>query len=215
MTKQSKRKPISNDMTITTKDGAFDEITAQGNKKAVKNDALSENTKRVKKDSKVSSKNNKRAAKADVAPRKNTSDSAKNTSAQSTHAAALAARRKKRAKQARAAIKDTDDLVLDQVGGFVTFIREHAVVGLAVGFIVGAQAQTVVKQLVTSFIDPILKLVFGTNLPKAKFSYNGADFTWGAMLYALINLIFVLAAIYALIKLLKLDKLDKSPEKAS
>jgi large-conductance mechanosensitive channel len=104
---------------------------------------------------------------------------------------------------------DTDDLVKEQVGGFVNFIREHAIVGLAVGFIIGAQAQAVIKQLVTSFIDPVIKLLVGTSLANAKFTINGADFAWGAMVYVLINLITVLAAIYILIKVLKLDKLDK------
>ncbi|PIZ62996.1 hypothetical protein COY17_01460, partial [Candidatus Saccharibacteria bacterium CG_4_10_14_0_2_um_filter_52_9] len=28
------------------------------------------------------------------------------------------------------------------VGGFVDFLREHAVVGLAIGFVIGVQAQT-------------------------------------------------------------------------
>jgi hypothetical protein len=31
------------------------------------------------------------------------------------------------------------------VGGFIDFVREHAVVGLAVGFVIGTQVQTVVK----------------------------------------------------------------------
>ncbi len=109
---------------------------------------------------------------------------------------------------------DTDDVVREQVGGFVTFLREHAIVGLAVGFIAGAQAQAVVKQLVTSFIDPSIQLFFGgaklsdRSLTLHLFN-NQAKFGWGAMMYAVINLIIVLATVYALIKIFKLDKLDK------
>ncbi len=110
-------------------------------------------------------------------------------------------------------LMDTDDIVKEHVGGFVQFLREHAIVGLAVGFVVGTQSQAVVKQLITSFIDPAFMLFFGgTELSKRTFTLhlwkNHANFGWGAMAYALINVLFVLAVIYALIKILKLDKLD-------
>lgn len=109
---------------------------------------------------------------------------------------------------------DTDDFAREQVGGFINFLREHAIVGLAVGFIIGQQAQGVVKQLVASFIDPFIQLLIGgarlsdRKIPVHLF-HNSADFAWGAMLYVVINLLCVLATIYVLIKLLKLDKLDK------
>ena len=105
-----------------------------------------------------------------------------------------------------------DDLVFDNVGGFVTFLREHAIVGLAVGFVIGAQVQAVVKQLIASFIDPFSKLLFGGQLSKQTFTLNwrhgAADFGWGAFAYVLVDFLFVLAIIYVVIKFLKLDKLD-------
>jgi large-conductance mechanosensitive channel len=108
---------------------------------------------------------------------------------------------------------DADDVVRDQVSGFVNFIREHAIVGLAVGFIVGQQAQGVVKQLVNSFIDPTLQLLIGKTLANLSFTLHVGNHTgvyvWGAMVVVLLNLFFVLAVIYALIKIFKLDKLDK------
>lgn len=107
---------------------------------------------------------------------------------------------------------EPDDLVREQVGGFVNFLREKAVVGLAVGFIVGQQAQTVVKQLVDSFVTPFLSLLFGQDLANKKVSFHGATtvtFTWGQFVYVLINFLFVLAFIYFIIKLFNLDKLDK------
>jgi large-conductance mechanosensitive channel len=112
------------------------------------------------------------------------------------------------------ALLDTDDVVREQFGGFVTFIREHAVVGLAVGFVIGTQAQKVMTQLVESFIKPgINVLIGGANLDKRKFYFGGEDFLWGAMVYVLLNLIVVLATIYILIKVFKLDKLDKPKTK--
>lgn len=108
---------------------------------------------------------------------------------------------------------NTDDLVKGQVTGFVDFLREHAIVGLAVGFVIGQQAQGVVKQLITSFIDPSFQLLFGKKLSTRTFTLHlgthSADFGWGGMLYVLIDLFFVLATVYALIKIFKLDKLDK------
>lgn len=103
------------------------------------------------------------------------------------------------------------------VSGFVRFLREHAIVGVAVGFAIGAQAQIVIKQLISSFIDPASQLLFGTALSQRTFTLelNGrhADFGWGGMFYALLNFLFVLAAIYFIIKLFKLDKLDKPKKK--
>lgn len=99
------------------------------------------------------------------------------------------------------------------VGGFVNFLREHAIVGLAVGFAIGTQAQTLVKALVAGFIDPVFQLLFGEALSKRTFTLhfhaNQADFGWGSVVYGMLNFMFVLAMIYILIKLFNLDKLDK------
>jgi large-conductance mechanosensitive channel len=115
-----------------------------------------------------------------------------------------------------ASLLEADDAVKDQVSGFVDFVREKAIVGLAIGFVVGQQAQGVIKQLISSFVDPAFKLFFGENLSSRTFTLhvgrNSADFGWGGMVYILLNLIFVLLTIYALIKIFKLDKLDRPKE---
>jgi large conductance mechanosensitive channel protein len=102
---------------------------------------------------------------------------------------------------------------LNPVNGFVDFLREHAVVGLAIGFVIGTQVQSLVKQLVASFIDPIFQLFFGKALSSRNLTlhYSGrsAQFPWGAFVYGLLDFLFVIAAIYILVKVLKLDKLDK------
>lgn len=102
------------------------------------------------------------------------------------------------------------------VGGFVDFIRQHAVVGLAIGFVIGTQVQTVVKQLVASFIVPLFQLLFGQALSQRTFTLHwhtrAAEFGWGAFVYGLLDFVFVLAAIYIVIKVFNLDKLDKPPE---
>ena len=102
------------------------------------------------------------------------------------------------------------------VGGFVDFLREHAVVSLAIAFVIGLQSQTLVKQLVASFIDPLFKLLFGQALSLRTFTVDwhgrSASFAWGAFAYGLLDFIFVLLAVYAIVKFLSLDKLDKPKE---
>ena len=109
-------------------------------------------------------------------------------------------------------LEEPDDLVREQVGGFVNFIREHAVVGVAIGFIVGLQAQTLIKQLVTSFITPILTLLVGPDLQKKQLVISGTNpvtIAWGEFLYTLADFLVVLLFIYLVVKVFRLDKLDK------
>lgn len=107
---------------------------------------------------------------------------------------------------------------INPVGGFVNFLRERAVVGLAVGFAIATQAQAVIKQLIASFIDPSYALLFNGQKLSAKTStlhFRGQiqQFAWGAFLYAFIDFLFVLVFIYAIIKIFNLDKLDKPKDK--
>jgi large-conductance mechanosensitive channel len=97
--------------------------------------------------------------------------------------------------------------------GFVQFLREHAIVGLAIGFVIGTQVQTLVKQLIDSFINPAFKLLFGEALTAkaSELHFRGrvASFGWGSFAYALLDFLFVLVAVYMIVKSLKLDKLDQ------
>ncbi len=102
--------------------------------------------------------------------------------------------------------------------GFVSFIREQGVVGLAVGLAIGAAAGDTVKQLVGAFIDPLVQLIVGSQegLKAASFTVEvggrSAEFTWGAFVSSLITLIAVALVIYFVVKGLKLDKLDKKKD---
>lgn len=113
-------------------------------------------------------------------------------------------------------LDDPQDYVRDGVGGFLDFLREKAVVGLAVGFIIGQQAQTVIKQFVDSFVTPVLNVVVGEDLQTRAFTIgsgsNQAQITWGKFMYVLVSFIFVIATVYIVVKFFKLDKLDKPKE---
>lgn len=100
--------------------------------------------------------------------------------------------------------------------GFVGFLRERAVIGLAVGFVVATQMQALAKQLIASFVDPLTKFVFSQKLSEQAFVVhrNGeaVNFMWGKFVYELIYFLFVIFAIYVIIKFFKLDKLDKKQD---
>jgi large-conductance mechanosensitive channel len=107
------------------------------------------------------------------------------------------------------------EVVGSPVAGFVNFLREHAIVGLAVGFVLGTQVQTVVRQFLASFVDPLFQLLIPGNEALSKryfwvtFNGRGAPFNWGAFVYDLLDFLFVAVMIYAIIKAFSLDKLDK------
>lgn len=100
--------------------------------------------------------------------------------------------------------------------GFMTFIREQGVIGLAVGLAVGAAAGASVKVLVENFITPIVafllggadlsKLVWNTGLKNGDVELR---FGWGAIVSSLITLFATALVVYLIIHAAKLDRLDK------
>jgi large conductance mechanosensitive channel len=116
-----------------------------------------------------------------------------------------------------AVLLDTDEVVREKVGGFADFLKEYAVVGLAVGFIVGQQANGVAKQLVDSFVDPFTKVWFGQGLSSRTATlHHGTTpvkVPWGLFVFTLLEFFIVLIVIYILIKSFKLDKFRKSDAK--
>jgi large conductance mechanosensitive channel protein len=137
--------------------------------------------------------------------------SAKKLASKSVKAAAKVAAIKEK-KIVSAAIKDT------HMGGFVNFIREQGVIGLAVGLAIGTAAGDTVKKLVTAFIDPLVQLIVGSQqgLQSASFTVEIAgrrgEFLYGAFVSSLITLIAVAFVVYAIVHFLKLDKLDKKKD---
>ena len=137
--------------------------------------------------------------------------SAKKLASKSVKAASKVAALKEK-KIAGTVIKDT------HMGGFVNFIREQGVVGMAVGLAIGTAAGDTVKKLVTAFIDPLVQLIVGSQqgLQSASFTVEIAgrrgEFLYGAFISSLITLIAVAFVIYAIVHFLKLDKLDKKKD---
>ncbi|MCL4374760.1 MscL family protein [Patescibacteria group bacterium] len=95
--------------------------------------------------------------------------------------------------------------------GFIHFIREQGVVGLAVGFILGGAVAKLVSALVTDLINPILGLVLGLakGLDTATVKLGPAKFMVGNFISNLIDFLVIALVVYYGVKLLRLDKLDK------
>lgn len=105
------------------------------------------------------------------------------------------------------------------VGGFMTFIREQGIVGLAVGLAIGTAAGDTVRKLVEGFINPIVQFIVGTKSGLEAAEWNivlfgrSADFKWGAFVSSLITLIATAFVIYLIVHLAKLDRIDKKKDK--
>lgn len=103
--------------------------------------------------------------------------------------------------------------------GFMNFVREQGVVGLAVGLAIGASAGAAVKAIVDGFISPIVGFILGgvdlssltlhTGLWRAD---NELVIAWGAVANAMIVLLATALVVYLLIHGFKLDKLDKKKD---
>ena len=94
--------------------------------------------------------------------------------------------------------------------GFKNFVMRGNLVELAVAVVIGTQFSSLVKQFVSSFIDPLLSLVGGTpDFGKLVLHVGKATFTYGQFLTeALTFLISALVVYYAMVmpvsRLLKL-----------
>lgn len=105
-----------------------------------------------------------------------------------------------------------------QLRGFMEFVREQGVVGLAVGLAIGTQAAILVKDVVSAIVDPVIGLIIGnpSGLRAAVWDVEvigrSATFKLGQLGYSLLVFMAVCAVIYFVVRGLKLDKLDRKKE---
>jgi len=95
--------------------------------------------------------------------------------------------------------------------GFLEFIREQGVVGLAVGFILGGAVSKVVAALVTDIVNPVLSIFLGLaeNLREAFLTVGPIKIFWGDFVATTIDFAVIASVVYFGVKILKLDRLDK------
>ena len=95
--------------------------------------------------------------------------------------------------------------------GFIEFIREKGVVGLAVGFILGGSISKLVSSLVNDIVNPFVGLLLGftKGLQFASFKVGSATILWGHFISTLIDFVIVAFVVYFGVKIFRLDKLEK------
>lgn len=92
-------------------------------------------------------------------------------------------------------------------GGFLEFVRERGVMGLAIGFVLGSAVQKVVSAFVTDIVNPFVGLFLGRADGIKTFAVG--QFLIGDFIMVTIDFLILCLIIYAVFKLLGLEKLDK------
>ena len=107
--------------------------------------------------------------------------------------------------------KKTVSAASNEFAGFMDFIREQGVVGLAVGFILGGAVSKVVASLVGDIINPLLGIVLGSTegLAEAALRVGSVEIFWGSFVSVLIDFMVIALVVYYGVKGLGLGKLDK------
>ncbi len=111
-------------------------------------------------------------------------------------------------------------MVRNQLVGFISFIREKGVVGLAVGLAIGTAATGLVNQIVGSLVTPLVDLMVGKDGLKGlnltvQIGNRAGVFAIGSAIDALLRFIALAVVIYFIVMGLKLDRLDKKAEAAA
>jgi len=107
-----------------------------------------------------------------------------------------------------------------RTNGFIAFVREQGVIGLAVGLAIGTAAGASVKVIVDQFINPLVALLTqGVDLSSLKWvieaktkDHGEVAIGWGAIISSLITLIATAFVVYLVIHLAKLDRADKKKD---
>lgn len=94
---------------------------------------------------------------------------------------------------------------------FKEFLKEYKVVGLAIAFIIGIAATTLVKSLVDNIVMPLITpFVPSGGWEVSKLTLGPFVFGWGAFLSALINFLVLAFVVFLTAKfILKEEKVIK------
>ncbi len=94
---------------------------------------------------------------------------------------------------------------------FKEFLNEYKVIGLAVAFVMGVAATTLIKSMVDNVIMPIITpFIPGGQWQTATFSMGPIVIGWGAFLGAVINFAIIALVVFMIAKyVLKEEKVTK------
>ncbi|SCX38753.1 large conductance mechanosensitive channel [Klenkia marina] len=80
--------------------------------------------------------------------------------------------------------------------GFKDFLLRGNIVDLAVAVVIGTAFTVLVTQFTESFLTPLIELVTGGGETGGQFTINGASFTYGAFISAVITFVLTAAVVY-------------------
>jgi len=80
--------------------------------------------------------------------------------------------------------------------GFKDFITRGNVIDLAVAIVIGGAFAMLVDQLTKSFLEPLIRLIFGGGLKGGTFVVRDQIFDYGSFINAVITFLITAAAIY-------------------
>jgi len=84
---------------------------------------------------------------------------------------------------------------------FMDFLKEYKVIAIAIAFIMGFAATTLVQSLVNNVIMPIITpFIPGGNWQAATFSIGPIVIGWGAFLSAVINFVIIALVVFIIAK---------------
>ena len=94
---------------------------------------------------------------------------------------------------------------------FAEFLKEYKVIGLAVAFIIGAAATSLIQSIVNNLIMPILTpFIPGGAWQTATFKIGPVVIGWGVLLSAIINFVIIALVVFLIAKkILKEEKVAK------
>jgi len=94
---------------------------------------------------------------------------------------------------------------------FRQFLEEYKIIGLAIAFIIGIAATTLIQSLVNNIVMPVItSFIPGGAWQSATFKLGPIVIGWGAFLGALINFIIIAFVVFIIAKkILKEEKVEK------
>jgi large conductance mechanosensitive channel len=100
--------------------------------------------------------------------------------------------------------------------GFINFIREQGVIGIAVGFILGGAVSKVVSALINDIVNPLIGAILGKaeGFETASLKIGSVEILYGDFISVIVDFMVIALVVYFGVKMTGLDKLDKKKEVA-
>lgn len=95
--------------------------------------------------------------------------------------------------------------------GFIEFIKEQGVLGLAIGFLLGGSVTTLTKAFVEDIVNPLLGIVLNNTdeLAEATLTIGQSEILWGHFLTTVIDFLIIALVVYLGYRLFKIEPKKK------